>query len=971
MERDRPDVHVLGPVQIGAGGPRLRGQLALLISMLALAGDAVVGNADLIEQLYGGRREATVEDLRPLVSRLRRLLRELGSAAAIVTEASGFRLSDARTDVAAFEQLAAAAFAASDPARATELAADALDCWRDEISEELAAYPPVVRLTERRAAVVELRFRGQLELGRHRDCLADLLAACRAAPYAEELWRLAIVALYRCGRQAEALDTYHEIRRRLADELGVQPGAPLKRAEAQVLAHAVPPAVTAPAWRSVGEDAAPGALPRYDDRYVTAPDVLSAFAELLAHERQLTVIGPAGVGKTRLVVESLLRGAPRGKDGIIFCELSPTEDGAGVAATIAAAAGVRVPGGMAADDALVHALRDGVRLLVLDTCEHVSVAAGLLSARLLEHCAGLSILATSRAPLRLPNERLWPMPALEAPAAVELFLERARQADASFLGDEETSSSVQELCDRLDGLPLAIELAAAKVTSVAPQDLVARLEQQRLALLGDQSAPARRHSTLRASLAWSYRSLDGTEQRVFRLLGAFAGPFRLADAEALLAEQGDVAHIVSQLVERSLLAVRRVPGGLRYRLLDSLRAYARELLEEAAELDAVLTRHAQLVAARKDELVAAAEGPNDAAVVTEFNELWPELRAAVLWCTASGRRDLAAALVAGLGTRALMWERSEVLAWVDALLADRDQFEQHPRRHEVLATAAMADWAAANFERGLERARRARELAGALGATPSTDLLMAVMLQEGTGARFGVIPSVCSEQIELARRSGNRFAESWLMICVATVQAYTGRYNEALATLEQVDRIVTRSGNELQRAVASFARTLTLLDGDPAAALHVADEAIAAADRLGATWVSGSAANYRAAALALTGDIASATAEVRASLNRLREGGALQSIGNTLRNAITVLDRTGQADRAGTVIGWLGRHNAGIPGSPGMRARVEDVRQRLERRHGRAALVPLLEEGARLTVREILVEADDALARSVEPPERA
>lgn len=969
MEQDEPDVRVLGPVEVGVGGPRLRGQLALLIAMLALAEGAVVANRDLIEQLYGGRRAATVEDLRPLVSRLRRLLRELGSAATIVTEPSGFRLRDATTDVTMFERLAAAAFAATAPIRATELAAEALRCWRDEISEELSAYPPVVRLTERRAAVTELRFRTEIELARHRDCVADLLAACRAAPYAEELWRLAMVALYRCGRQADALDIYQEIRCRLADDLGVQPGAALKLAEAQVLTHAVPPIETPLAPRAAGGDVASGALPRYDDRYVAAPGALTAFTELLRRERQLTVIGPAGVGKTRLVVEGLSSGALRWPDGIVFCELSPTEDGAGVAATIAAAAGIRVPGGMVAEDALVHALRDGVRLLVLDTCEHVSVAVGTLAALLLERCADLSVLATSRAPLRLPDERLWPMPTLEVATAVELFTERARRADASFLDDEETSSSVHELCARLDGLPLAIELAAAKVRSVAPQDLVVRLEQQRFALLGDRNVPARRHSTLRASLAWSYRSLNDAEQRVFRSIGAFAGPFRLADAEALLSGGGDVAHTVCQLVERSLLTVRRVPGGLRYRLLDSLRAYARELLEEAAELDAVLTRHAQLVAARKDELVAAAEGPKDAAVVSEFDELWPELRAAVLWCTTSGRRDLADALVAGLGTRALMWERSEVLAWVDSLLSDHHQFEQRPRRHEVLATAAMADWAAANFERGLERARSARELVGAIGARPSTDLLMAVMLQEGTRARFGVIPPICAEQIEQARRSGNRFAESWLLICGAMVHAYTGRRDEALAILDQVERIVTRSGNELQRVVALFARTLTLLDDDPAAALLVADESIAAADRLGATWVSGSAANYRAAALALTGDVASATAEVRASLHRLREGGSLQSIGNTLRNAITVLDRTGQADCACTVIGWLGRYNDGIPGSPGMRARVEDVRRRLERRHGRAALAPLLEEGARLTVREILVEADEALVLSVQRPD--
>ena len=359
---------------------------------------------------------------------------------------------------AKFETLVDRAFAAEadDPVAASDYARAATELWRGDVTvAELCDHPAVVRLKERRLGALEVRFRAELQQGRHGLCLADLLAACHAYPYAEDLWRTAMIALYRAGRQAEALALYREIRNRLVEDLGVEPGHSLRHTEMQVLTQDVPEVSSAPSPfeqpMGLALDAdvpVPGSwlgFPRYDDRYFEDHDLAERFRQSFRECRHLTVTGTAGVGKSRLVVEQLPGLAARWPDGAAFCRLSSIDDGSAVGSTVAAATGARVPAGLDPTVAIAEHLSSGERLLVLDTCEHVSAAVAAFADELLRRCPALTIVATSRSPLGVTGELVFPMPSLDASTlGTDLFIDRTRrvQPGGSITADDRLQGSL-------------------------------------------------------------------------------------------------------------------------------------------------------------------------------------------------------------------------------------------------------------------------------------------------------------------------------------------------------------------------------------------------------------------------------------------------------------------------------------------------------------------------------------------------
>ncbi|MEV5742465.1 BTAD domain-containing putative transcriptional regulator [Microbispora rosea] len=616
---------ILGPTEarpggdrtVPVGGPGLRALLGLLL----LNAGRVVTIDRLIDGLYGAEPPAGATNaLQAQVSRLRQHLASLGDLGdLVVREPAGYRLAVDPDDVDAprFERLAAEgrrALDAGDPARAAGLLDQALALWRGPALADVpdAPFAPAqtARLEELRLSAAEDLAEACLSLGRHRDLLPELQERVAAHPLRERSRGQLMRALYAAGRPAEALAVYDDARRVLSDELGADPSAELAAIHLAVLRS--DPSL-APA------SAAPGGRPVPLTSLVGRDDELERIGALLAEARLVTLTGPGGTGKTRLAVEA----AARWPGEVCLVELAPLTDGADVPQAVLGALGLRetavaipVPGTRqgAADPVarLVSALTLRPVLLVLDNCEHVVEEAARLADRLLAACPALRVLATGREALGITGERLCPVPPLRVPPpgseptvedalaypAVRLFAERAAAVRPGIAFGPGDIEHVLRICRALDGLPLAVELAAARLRSLPLAQIAARLgsddgdpaaegDAPRFALLSRGSRTAQpRHRTLRAVVEWSWDLLDEPERALARRLTVFAGGATLEAAERVCGLP-DTDGVLASLVDKSLVEV----VDDRYRMLATIRAFCAERLAEAGESEPTRQAH--------------------------------------------------------------------------------------------------------------------------------------------------------------------------------------------------------------------------------------------------------------------------------------------------------------------------------------------------------------------------------------------
>jgi predicted ATPase/DNA-binding SARP family transcriptional activator len=661
------EVKLFGQLEVFSGGvavPIRGAKLRALLALLALNRGRPVSADRLIDQLWvEGQTAKPANALQAQIVQLRRAL----GAPAIVTSESGYALdvSASDLDTARFEDLIAEGRrrnAEGDLALASALLGDALRLRRGEPLLEFAyagfADAERAHLNELALVATECRVEADLGLGRHNELVGELAALCRQHPLRERLWELLILALYRAGRQAEALRAFKEIRERLVDELGIDPGPSLRQLETRIivqdpsLASEQTPPAHAPSTLSLA-----GNLPEPLSSFRGRDSELEQVGRAMDSSRLVTLIGPGGVGKTRLAVAAAARRRHEHSGGGWLVELAGVTDAAAVAPAAAAVLGASAPSlgddqpyGSTAELIARH-LAGRSLLVVLDNCEHVIDEAAALAQSLVGALPGLRLVATSREPLGVPGEFLFPVAGLAPDDAVELFGDRARAVQPGFLPNRAAADVIEGICSRLDGLPLAIELAAARLRALPLATLGERLD-DRFALLSHGARTALpRQQTLRAVVDWSYDLLFEDERRLFARLSVFVGGCQLEAIESVCADdkvpKGDVLDVLSRLVDKSLV-MAPIAGDTRFSQLQTLRHYATDRLEESDEAEVTRARHAayyRRFAENANERLRGAAAPAWQARLTA--EL-TNLKAALDWHLEAGDIDAALFMVSGM-----------------------------------------------------------------------------------------------------------------------------------------------------------------------------------------------------------------------------------------------------------------------------------------------------------------------------------
>lgn len=666
---------------VPVGGARLRA----LLTVLALRAGRSLPVGLLVEEVWDGAPPADAPAaVQALVGRLRRVL----GADAVESAEGGYRLAAAPDDIDLhrFERLAgegSRALADGDPAKAAAVLDDALALWHGPALADLPdRTAEAARSEARRLDALRARHTAALALGHAVQALPELTALCDTHPLDEPLQALRLRALRDAGRPAEALAAYDEVRRLLADRLGSDPGPELRALHADLLGDGPPPPPRAAA-------ASAGNLRARLTSFVGREQDIETIRADLAAARLVTLLGPGGAGKTRLSQEAAETARESARDGLWLAELAPVDDPAAVPEAVLTAVGARETvlygagaealraGGDRHDDPMERLAEHCGRrrmLLILDNCEHVVDAAARLVEELLERCPQLTVLATSREPLGVPGELLRPVEPLPEPVALRLLAERGAAARPGFRvdADPETALACAEICRRLDGLPLAIELAAARLRMLTARQIADRLDDRFRLLTSGSRTVLPRQQTLRAVVDWSWDLLDADEREVLCGLSVFAGGCDLPAAEAVCGPSA--LEALGTLVDKSLVVAapsgHGADGAMRYRLLETVAEYAGERLDESGGRPATerahLTYYREL-ARTTDQLL---RGAGQLAAVRLLEREYENLRTALRHSVATAAEQDAVCLVLSL---AWYWQmrdlRTEARNWSEEIMA--------------------------------------------------------------------------------------------------------------------------------------------------------------------------------------------------------------------------------------------------------------------------------------------------------------
>ena len=829
------------PVALGGGKPRT------VLAALLLQANEPVSAEQLAVALWGAEAPASaVRTVQVYVSRLRKLL---GDDAALIRTPAGYRLrvrAD-ELDSARFERLAAQGRRALEQARNADAAAilgEALGLWRGAVLADVRYEPfaqaEIARLEELRRAAVEDWLEAEFVLGQFALVLAESERLLAETPSRERVVSLQMRALYAAGRQADALAAYQHARRWLSDELGLEPAPELRRLEQAILTH--DPALGG-ATSSAGDaqdPPAPHAPAAPLTPIVGRERDIQAVASALRDGRLVSLVGPGGVGKTRLAIEVATALSAELPGGVITAWLASVADPADVPSALIASAGV-VPGpSETPEQALVRRLRADELLLFVDNVEHLLAGTAILS-RLLEACRGLRVLATSRERLNLRGEWVCAVEPLAEAPAMTMFTTLARARRPDLEGDAH-AAAVRAICRALDGVPLAIELAAGRVGLLTPEQLADRLADA-LSLLGDgpRDAPERQR-TVRATLDWSVGLLQAPEQAAFFALGAFAGGGTLDAVEAVT---GAPLNVLDAIVAKSLA----LAADGRLRLLEVVRQYAAERLADSPEAFRVRARHCELYLELAEQHSRHVRIHGHGTALKRIEREQDNLRAALTWAIDRADARRALRFVVAL---APVWSRlhqSEGSRWADAALALADG-PPLERAQALLARALLAPWGSAEARSDAEAALPVLRAAGdRRGAGAAMCLLSEHHAYHGNYAR-------AYEHAQAAIANATALGDPFEHAYAQRTQAIASPHAEdALALVAAAVNALTALG-----AHDDVARTLSTMafkaieDDAYATAKAFATDAVIAARRAGSPWREAAALGNLALAALLDRD---------------------------------------------------------------------------------------------------------------------
>jgi predicted ATPase/DNA-binding winged helix-turn-helix (wHTH) protein len=845
---DPVEFRLLGPVEafsdgvaLPLGGPRQRALLALL---LVDPGEPVSVDR-LVDELWQGRPPpGAATTLRSYASRLRSVL---GEAGVLTSGPAGYVLDvdPDRIDSSRFERLVREAeknLAGGRYRRARQQLSEALLLWRGrpfgELADEGLLRSEAERLDQRRIEVLEQRIDVDLDLGAGTEVVEELELLVREHPYRERLWRGLMLALYRAERQADALATYRRAHEILGG-VGLEPSQALRRLEQQILRHEVP---------GVARMQKRHSLPTPVTSFVGREAELAALARLLREARLVTLTGVGGVGKTRLALEAGRQALGELAAEVRFVDLSPVGDPSAVTRTVAAAFGLADEHDTPLEDVLAAQLRDEELLLLLDNCEHVRDACAALATVLLERCPLLQILATSREQLPIagavdfavPPLALPPLDAsdeeLRAAESVRLLLTRAREARLELDEDAALASAVA-ICNELDGLPLAIELAAARTKVLTLEEIAERLADRFRFLVSWRRLTAARHRTLREAMDWSYELLTADEQQLLACLAVFAGGFTIEAVASVCCDgREDVAlERVERLVDASLIVAEEREGRMRYRLLETVRQYAEERLAETGGAADVRSKHAAWCVEFAEQAQSRFAGSQQSTWFEVVEREQENLRAALAHGGdasdgTSGLR-LAVALARYWYVRGHLNEGRE---WLERTLEASGPHPPELDRRALTAAASLAllqgDYGVATSlaERALEAARAGGQpvfLANALSN------LGAIVLAAGDNTRA---QRLLEEAAQRARAAGDRRVQALAVNNLGDLLLTTGDYAEAEPLFEESLGLLRELGDTANVARSLFNLGAVALSlGRPADAERRFLESIALAEDAG------------------------------------------------------------------------------------------------------------------------------------------
>ena len=910
---------LLGPVDVRVDGravPLPGARQRLVLTMLLVDFNRMVPAGRLIDELWEAALPADPRGaLRTQVSRLRRALGPAGGDLATVEGGYCLTVQRGQLDATRFEDTLAEAARASGE-QALRLVDEALALWRGPAAGEFADRPfalaTVARLNELHLVAAERRAELLLIAGLPEEAVATLQALLAEHPEREQARGLFMQALYRAGRHTEALATFQSWRRYLAGELGLDPSPALRRIEQDILRHTA----GAPATRGVIVNRAP-TLPVPVTSFVGRDEDLAAVTGLLGQARLVTLHGPGGVGKTRLAVEVAGRAAGSYRDGICFCDLAAVTEPDAVVRALATAAGLSERAFQRLDDQLVEQLASRHLLLVLDNCEHVAQAAAILAERLLKETRNVTLLATSRERLEVDGEHVWqvrplPVSGLGAPA-VRLFLDRARAADPAAAPQDSDVEAVAALCARLDGLPLAIELGAARLPGTTVSELLGNLR-DRFGLLTVGRRADSRHRSLRAVMDWSYEQLTSEQQDLFGQLAVFHGSFDAAAVHAIADghdNPAEVTRLLLYLVDRSLVAAELDGGTTRYRLLETLRSYGLERLTERGQLGAARKRHARWGA----DLVARAErglrGADEARWATSVERHFSDLRAVHSWL-ADHDPELGLQMAAQLHWYALWRCHSEVYRWADASAAHAAG-SRSPFYPEALASAAFGALYRGDMQAADAAAHAAFDAARSLPPVSARRPLEALAEVATFRGELAAAVDLYARAYNLSIGNGDLLDATWDAVGASAAYAYSGRLEEASRLADQARATADQCRSPSALALVSWVSGEIAIGTSPGQARHHLQRAVALAKSADSRFVDGLSRVALATLDARHGDTTVALGHYERAIREWQQAGAWTPMWVTIRTLVDLLTRADAHHDAAILYGAVTSAGSGAP----------------------------------------------------------